>query len=162
MKNILILCFVWAATGCVSPRSPQQQNSVSENPLNFSAQKIIEQSLRNWTESFNRRDLESVMDLFAPDLVASHRGQPDRNYNELRELLKKSLESTDLQFRYELEIEEIIVDRDMAVVRLIWTLTTEQNGQRETSRDRGLDVFRRQRDGKWRIVRFLSFPMDGP
>jgi steroid delta-isomerase len=54
------------------------------------------------------------------------------------------------------EIHEVMVDGDLAVVRLTWTLTVETLAGRETSVEDGLDVFRRQPDGHWSIARFVA------
>ena len=41
------------------------------------------------------------------------------------------------------------------MVRLQWTLTISPGG--ETSTESGLDVFRKEPDGVWRIIRFMAF-----
>jgi steroid delta-isomerase len=47
---------------------------------------------------------------------------------------------------------------DVAVVRLIWTLTIRPKGGAEiTAIEPGLDVFRRERDGRWRIIRYMAY-----
>jgi steroid delta-isomerase len=44
-------------------------------------------------------------------------------------------------------------------VRLTWTLTVRQkdSGRAVTSLEPGLDVFRRQSDGRWRIIRYIGY-----
>jgi len=42
---------------------------------------------------------------------------------------------------------------DVAVVRLTWTLTTEVNGVKNRTTEEGMDIFRRQPDGRWSIAR---------
>ena len=54
-------------------------------------------------------------------------------------------------------IHEIVVDGDLAVVRLGWTLTTQTAAGTEVTEEQGLDVFRRQPDGRWSIARFMAF-----
>lgn len=50
---------------------------------------------------------------------------------------------------------------DLAVVRLIWTLTVTDadNKVAETTKDRGIDIFRRQADGSWKISRYIAYPV---
>jgi steroid delta-isomerase len=55
------------------------------------------------------------------------------------------------------DIHEIVVSGDLAVVRLTWTLTTELAGKQDTTTEEGMDVFRRQPDGRWSIARFVAF-----
>ena len=51
------------------------------------------------------------------------------------------------------DINDVIVDGDLAVVRLIWTLTVRDGSGQvlETTVEDGVDVFRRQADGSWKI-----------
>ena len=51
------------------------------------------------------------------------------------------------------DIREVLVDGDLATVQLFWTLTvTDPAGKvLDTGVEDGLDVFRRQPDGTWKI-----------
>ena len=65
----------------------------------------------------------------------------------------------DLQLHYEPPaIHEVIVEGDLAVVRLTWTITVTVGGETETTDEEGMDVFRRQPDGRWSIARYIAFP----
>ena len=55
------------------------------------------------------------------------------------------------------DVHAILVLGDVAVVRLTWTLTTQVNGANDTTTEEGMDIFRRQPDGKWSIARFIAF-----
>jgi ketosteroid isomerase-like protein len=55
-------------------------------------------------------------------------------------------------YRYALDIKEIIIAGDVAAVRLTWTLSVAPAGSdAQTTREEGLDLFRRQADGRWRL-----------
>ena len=45
------------------------------------------------------------------------------------------------------------------MVRLTWTLKVRQrdSGKLSTSVEPGLDIFRRQGDGHWRIIRYIAY-----
>jgi steroid delta-isomerase len=47
----------------------------------------------------------------------------------------------------------------MAIVRLVWTSTLSQAGSTQVTetKEPGLDVFRRQPDGAWRISRYMAY-----
>lgn len=124
----------------------------------------IEQRLLGWTEAFNEGRLEEACDLFAPDLIANYQGVPERSYRSQCDDLKAVFANEHLEFRYRLELEEIIVSGDLAVVRLIWhlTVTDRATGEIEVSADRGLDVFKLQPDGKWRIIRYIGYLIGQP
>ena len=121
----------------------------------------IRAALDNWTKAFNSRDAGRVCDLFARDLVAAFQGQPERDYDAICALLSKSLRDQEKSYHYSLDLKEILVSGDLAAVRLVWTLTVarKEGGVIETIEEPGTDIFRRQRDGSWRIARYLAFPI---
>jgi uncharacterized protein (TIGR02246 family) len=115
-------------------------------------------TLEAWTADFNARRAETVCDLFARDLIAQYRGQPERGYDAQCELLQRSLADAQKTYRYGLDIKEIIVSGDIAAVRLTWMLTVAPTGgAAQTIRDEGIDIFRRQADGRWRIIRYIAY-----
>lgn len=118
----------------------------------------IEDALKQWTTDFNAGRAKETCDLFAPDLRADVRGLEERGYDEQCDLLKRSLADADRHYAYALDIEEILVFGDVAVVRLVWTLTVkEKDGAESKSVEQGMDLFRRQADGNWRIIRYIAY-----
>jgi uncharacterized protein (TIGR02246 family) len=122
-------------------------------------QAAIRAALTQWMADFNAGRADKVCALFAPDLIAQYRGQPDRSYEALCDLLKRSLGDRNKSYRYALAIKEIVVAGDLGVVRLTWTLTVRGNdtASETTSVEPGIDIFRRQADGSWQISRFLAY-----
>jgi ketosteroid isomerase-like protein len=93
------------------------------------------------------------------DLVATYQGQPERNYRATCALLANSLRDREKSYRYSLDLKEVLVSGDLAAVRLVWTLTVarKDRGVIETIEEPGIDIFRRQADGSWKIARYLAF-----
>ena len=133
----------------------------ADDPTDDSA---IRKALTDWTEAFNAGDAEQVCDLFAPDLISSFRGAPERGFAELCGQLRRSLADPDRTYRYSLDLKEILVSGDLAAVRLEWTLEVEDRtgAPVQTFQEPGLDVFHRQPDGSWKIARFLAFDATSP
>ena len=118
----------------------------------------IRARLSDWATAFNARDAAGVCDLFAPDLRYSLPDLAEGTRETLCANLARVLARPDPVRAYAPpRIHEVILAGDVAVVRLTWTLTTEAAGGRETALEEGLDVFRRQPDGRWSIARFLAF-----
>ncbi len=118
----------------------------------------ITQRLQRWSDAFNARDARSVCDLFAPDLVSTVPGALNGNRDAVCSRLARVLARNQPQLRYEKpEIREIIVSGNIAVVRLFWTLTTQAGSRRTVTHEAGMDIFGRQPDGTWSIIRFISF-----
>lgn len=123
------------------------------------AEKAIRDALTRWTADFNARDASRICDLFAPDLRYDFRGTPERDYAAMCSALQRALGDRSKTLIYSFDIKEIIVSGDMAIVRLVWTskLSPSGSGPAIETREPGLDVFRRQPDGQWRISRYMAY-----
>ena len=126
---------------------------------NTEAEQAIRDALAKWTADFNAGDATRICDLFAPDLRYDFRGFPERDYNAICSLLHRALGDQSKKITYSFDIKEIIVSGDMAIVRLVWTSKVSQKGSPQVTetKEPGLDVFRRQPDGKWRIARYMAY-----
>lgn len=122
------------------------------------AEQQIRTAITRWTEDFNARRADRICDLFAPDLRYDYRGFMERGYKDICALLKRSLDDPARRFRYALDIKEVLVAGDLAVVRLVWILNTSREGAGTTTTEEpGMDVFRRQPDGSWKIIRYIAY-----
>jgi ketosteroid isomerase-like protein len=84
---------------------------------------------------------------------------PEQTYPLLRDRLHRVLADHTKSFQYGLHIKEVIVLGSLAVVRLTWISTvTGSDGRSTTDDEPGLDVFQRQRDGTWKIIRYMAYP----
>jgi steroid delta-isomerase len=144
---MLSAAFTLAAGACLAQSSGEP------------AQAQIRAALAAWTEDFNAGRADKVCALFAPDAIANVRGAAERDYQAICELLQRSLRDRSRSYRYSHAIKEILVAGDLAVVRLVWTLKVRRKGSRReaTSVEPGMDIFRRQPDGSWKIVRYMAY-----
>lgn len=119
----------------------------------------IRATLARWTEDFNAGRADRLCDLFAAELRYDYRGFPERDHDAVCGLLRRSLGDANRHYVYALDLREIIVAGDLAVVRLTWTLSISGAGLDGVVRsvEPGMDVFRHQPDGAWRIVRFMAY-----
>ena len=116
-------------------------------------------ALEAWQTAFNERNDQQVCDLFARDLVANYVGEPERDFASLCQMLQEALQDRERTYRYLVEINEILIYGDSAVVRLVWTLEIDKPGDRkEIIEEPAVDIFRRQADGSWKISRYLAYP----
>jgi ketosteroid isomerase-like protein len=124
-----------------------------------SAEADIRGALTQWMADFNAGRADKVCDIFAPGLRADNRGASERDFDAQCKLLHTVLGDPERSFSYALDLKEVVVVGDMAAVRLVWTLTTrvKATGQVSTTEEQGLDVFGLGSDGRWRILRFMTY-----
>ena len=111
-------------------------------------------ALQQWPIDFNAERLDAVCGLFADDVVLIYPDSPDRNRQQFCDQMSGKFADPAKTFEYAPpEINEVLVDGDLATVRLVWTLTVRDATGKvlETVREDGVDVFRRQADGTWKI-----------
>jgi uncharacterized protein (TIGR02246 family) len=123
----------------------------------------IRSALEAFPRDFNNKDLEATCGLFAEDVVLNFPGRaPENGRAEFCEKIRTRFADRSKTFSYgPPEIREILVDGDLATVALIWPLTIRDAAGKtlETVREDGVDVFRRQPDGTWRIHISHAFPI---
>ncbi len=119
-------------------------------------------AIENWRSAFNARDEDRVCALFAPDLVANYQGEPERDYASLCEMLRAAIRDPDVTYHYSVQINEVMLYGDTAVVRLVWALEIDKAGSpaspAQTIEEPAVDIFHRQVDGSWKISRYVAYP----
>lgn len=131
-------------------------------PPSAQAAAAIRSALAAWMSAFNGREANAVCTLFAPDLRYDVGPFLDGTYDQLCDRLRRAVGNPQTNFRYALDIKEILIAGDLAVVRLVWTLTTTlaENATPVVTTEPGMDVMRRESDGTWRIVRFIAYTVE--
>ncbi len=120
---------------------------------------VIKAELEQWRLDFNARRDTRICDLFAPDLRYDFQGLPEQNHTLLCDRLHRALADRSKTFQYGLRIKEVLVSGDLAVVRLSWISNlTATDGRTTSEEEPGLDVFQRQPDGSWKIIRYIAYP----
>jgi ketosteroid isomerase-like protein len=123
------------------------------------AEAEIRGALTQWVADFNAGRADKVCGIYAPSLRADVRGVPERDFEAHCKLLHEVLGDPSRSFSLKLAFKDVVTERDMAAVRLVWTLTTRDNatGQASTAEKQGLDIFGKSSDGAWRIIRFMNY-----
>lgn len=129
---------------------------IPEDTGDGKAEREIRNSLTRWVQAANRGDWKEAVKVWAPDLIGWYPGMPDDTYaREIERAARGGAPRT----KYELEIKEVMVSGQLAVVRDVWTFTTRQESGRDlTETVRSFEVWRRQPDGAWKICRWISAP----
>jgi uncharacterized protein (TIGR02246 family) len=135
------------------------QSKSKAEPSSEADAAAIRSALENWLKASNSRDAEGMGKVWAADAVASVPGQIDADFNAIRAGEKNAATRTDISRTMSLEIEEIQVSGDLGFVRDTWTFTTKwtRTGEVTRAKLRGVEIWRRQADGSWKIIRSLSY-----
>jgi ketosteroid isomerase-like protein len=85
-----------------------------------------------------------------------------QTYSLLCNGFKKVFRDKNRRYQYRFDLHHVYRSGDLAVARITWYLSIYENGRLISStEDRGLDVFKRSRHGKWEIVYYLAYEHDG-
>jgi ketosteroid isomerase-like protein len=120
---------------------------------------VIRAELEAWTKAYNARQADKTCGIFSEDLRYKFGEIRDRGYNDICTALHGLLGDETHRSHYTLDLREILVYGDVAVVRLIWTLEESKAGSSITVRslEPGMDIFEHQKDGSWKIIRYLAY-----
>jgi ketosteroid isomerase-like protein len=84
--------------------------------------------------------------------------QGEQTFDRICERLKRAVGNETRSYSYAPDIKEILVFGDVAVVRLVWTLTISGGPEGDVkSAETGVDLFRRQPAGTWKIIRWMPY-----
>jgi ketosteroid isomerase-like protein len=155
-RQIHHFCLAMTTIAFATLTSLASAKTAAEDPAT-----IIRTALEQWRDDFNARRAAHICDLFAPDLRYDFQGLPEQTYPLLCARLHRALANTTQSIHYGLKIKEVIVSNHLAVVRLTWISTAiDESGKSVTHDETGLDVFGRQSDGSWKIIRYIAYPAD--
>jgi ketosteroid isomerase-like protein len=123
------------------------------------AETKIRAAIERWRQAANRRDWKTALDVWAPDLVGWYPGEADATYKREADYAAVPVNAADPVSTFEVTINEVIVDETLAVVRDTWVITTKSKaGAPTVEKLRSFEVWRRQPDKAWKIVRWISAP----
>lgn len=125
------------------------------------SQKKIRDLLAKWAEDFNAKKSAQVCAIYAPDLIARSPHAPDKDYEAMCDHLKEIIKNKEITCHYDSPtVEEILISGDLAVVRLCWHLKIKKDLSEKSIKELGINVFKRQKDGKWKIS--ISYTFENP
>jgi steroid delta-isomerase len=123
----------------------------------LSDSQTIRRALEDWVVATNAGRRLQAAKIWTRDLIGWYPGEPDDTYEREMERARR-LEGVKPEMRTELTINEIMVSGDLAVVRDTWTFIRQTGSGPARSSLRGFEVWRKQKDGSWKISRWISAP----
>ncbi|HET9792907.1 MAG TPA: nuclear transport factor 2 family protein [Thermoanaerobaculia bacterium] len=149
MGFVLALAAGAAAFGSGMPERPADSPRTVES--------TIRSKLAAWEAAYNSGDRKKAFEIWAPDLVGWYPGVPDITWEQEKAALDRPASAAP-RSRLHVQVVEVIVSGDLAVVRDIWTETPPEGSPARATRIPSFEVWRRQADGEWKIARWISAP----
>jgi ketosteroid isomerase-like protein len=156
-----ILAAAGALSSCASEGRPQFVGvSCPPSSATEAQQHQIRGTLEDWRDAYNRGDWPRTLDLVARDHIGwTEQGTTIDYAAQIRLAHERMAANAKPKGRYELQIDEIVVCGDMALVRDVWTFVRPaDNGATIATPGRSVEFFRRQPDGSWKITRWIDAP----
>jgi len=121
--------------------------------------KAIEKRFADWTDAFNKRDLEGTCALFSKDIRADHQGIPTEGWQSMRDRFEKVFADKTRDFKYRFKLINVYRSGDLAVGRVTWFLNVTKDGKTivENEETQSMDIFKPNKDGVWEMIDFVSF-----
>jgi len=113
-----------------------------------------------YREGFNTGDVERVLSVFAPEFTDNSEGRPSRYGKDAPIKLRRYLAELFAEYEVRLTIIMVsIVVLGSAAYDYGWhefTLTPRRGGEARLVRKRYLELWGRQANGEWRIIRYID------
>jgi ketosteroid isomerase-like protein len=150
MRFLLIIMSVLLITGTLCAAENRQDNE------NF------KRIFSEWTNAFNRKDLIGSCELFSKDMIADYQNVPTKNYQTVCDGFKKIFKGK-RDYKYQFKLHQVYQSDKLAAVRITWYLEIwEKDKLLSATQDEGLDIFKLEEQGTWRIVNYIGYPVHLP
>ena len=121
------------------------------------SERQVRNTFSNWFVAYRSRDLEVTMAIFDPAVRFHFQGVPDQGRADLRKRYQKEFTAT-ASSEWRPKWEQVMVSGNLATAFATWS---EHVGGKPKPRavNRAVDILRRGKDCRWRIVRSLNYPL---
>ena len=121
---------------------------------------LINVARTEYREGFNTGDADRVLAVFAPEFTDNSDGRPSRYGKDAPGKLRQHLKELFAEYQANLNLitPAIVVSGNMAFDYGYQelTLTPKSGGEARFVRKRFLEVWAKQSDGPWRIIRYID------
>lgn len=150
-----------AKTKTITQTSAQNNHTVPNNPKENSNN--FEQIFSRWTEAFNQKDLEGSCGLFSKNIIAHYQGAGSKDYDSICNGFKDIFQKTGHSYQYRYKINQIYHSGNQAAINITWFLYEyEHDKQISILQEEGMDILEKNREGHWKIVNYLAYPIKAP
>ena len=118
-------------------------------------------TLNNWVDGFNAGDYQKAISIYADDFIGYYPNQPDQTLKDMKEQYQHIFNNRNLSVKISFKADEIKAVGDFAYVRMLLTASIKPTyaPQPAIASDKGLQVWHKQNNGEWKLIRSSTFPV---
>ncbi|MBA4407469.1 hypothetical protein C0389_09355 [bacterium] len=122
----------------------------------------IKTELNKWMTAYNQKNLDNSVSIFAENYIGFYSGHPDQTVNSIKEQNDQVFKNKYLKATLSMEVVEIETGGDIAYVSVKqkWSFKPSIMDKAQIAFEKGILIFKKQLDGKWRIIRSSTFPVN--
>jgi ketosteroid isomerase-like protein len=117
----------------------------------------VRSTLVNWLTAYRGRDLNGTMAIFDPGVRYQLQGSLDQGWADLRKRYQREFAAKP-SVEWQPVWEQVMVSGNLATAFSTWSEIVARNPRPRTV-TRTVDILRRGKDCRWRIVRSVNYPM---
>jgi ketosteroid isomerase-like protein len=149
MMKKTIIVFIVILIPCFA--SHAQQNALEE----------LKNTLTNWVNGFNTGDYQKAISIYSEDFIGCYPDQHDQTLKDIKEQYQHLFNNRNLTVKISFKADEIKADGNFAYVRMTMTASIKPTyaPQPAIATDKGLQIWYKQNNGEWKLVRSSTFPL---
>ncbi len=122
----------------------------------------IKSELNKWMKAYNQKDLDNSVAIFSDDYVGYYAGNPDQTKKLFKEQNDEVFKNKYLKATLSMDAVEIQTSGEMAYVRIKqkWSFKPSASKNAQVALEKGILIFQKEKDGKWKITRSSIFPVN--
>jgi ketosteroid isomerase-like protein len=119
----------------------------------------IKNELNKWIKAYNQKDLDNSVAILAEDYIGLYSGHPDQTKKSIKEQNDEVFKNKFLKATLSMEAVEIVTSGDLGYVNIKqkWTFKPSISNTAQVALEKGILIFNKQNDGKWKIIRSSTF-----
>lgn len=152
MKRQHMLSFLFLSLLFVTNFVSAQENDVI----------AIKNEINKWMRAYNQKDLNNSVAILAEDYIGLYYGHPDQTSKTIRDENESVFKNKFLKATLSMEADEIVTSGDLAYVNIKqkWAFKPSISKTPQIVYEKGILIFKKQSDGKWKIIRSSTFPVN--
>ncbi len=121
----------------------------------------IKNEMNKWMKAYNQKDLNSSVAILAEDYIGLYYGHPDQTSKTIRDENESVFKNKYLKATLSMEADEIVTSGDLAYVSIKqkWAFKPSISKTPQVVYEKGILIFKKQSDGKWKMIRSSTFPV---